>query len=49
VFLDGGDALDPMGFAIGGTVGMRYDPSRRLFLAAEVGYQRAFATSRVEF
>jgi hypothetical protein len=36
------------GFAIGGAVGLTYDVSPRLFVAGEVGYQRAFITSDFE-
>jgi opacity protein-like surface antigen len=43
---DGGDNSN--GFAIGGAVGATYDLTPKTFLGAEVGYQRAFATTQTE-
>jgi opacity protein-like surface antigen len=38
-------ASNANGFAIGGAVGASYDLSPRVFVAAEVGYQRAFTSA----
>jgi len=35
------------GFAIGGSVGLTYDVSPKMFLTGEVGYQRAFTSADV--
>jgi opacity protein-like surface antigen len=39
-----GDGPDASGFALGGAVGVSYDVSPKMFLAGEVGYQRAFTS-----
>lgn len=41
------DGPDASGFALGGAVGVSYDLSPRMFLAGEVGYQRAFTSQDV--
>jgi len=48
-FLTGGDdgTNNPSGFAIAGAVGMTYDLTPRMFVGAEIGYQRAFTTTEV--
>lgn len=37
------------GFAIGGSVGATYDISPKMFVGAEVGYQRAFTSTDIAF
>lgn len=36
------------GFALGGAVGLTYDITPRMFVGAEVGYQRAFLSSELD-
>jgi len=39
---------DATGFAIGGAAGLAYDLSPKMFVAGEVGYQRAFTSTTIE-
>jgi opacity protein-like surface antigen len=42
------DGIDnSTGFAIGGAVGATYDVSPKLFIGGEVGYQRAFTSTKI--
>lgn len=39
---------DGKGFAIGGAAGLTYDVSPKVFVAGEVGYQRAFTSTTIQ-
>jgi opacity protein-like surface antigen len=38
---------NPTGFALGGAVGVTYDVAPKMFVGAEVGYQRAFTSTEL--